>query len=75
MFSLDRLSIDVPCPRCGFYNYVFLGQVKLRDVIICRGCKINLQLDDYMNEYRKAEMQIRSAVEGLSKTFRINLNF
>lgn len=75
MFSLDKLSIDVPCPRCGFYNDIFLKQVKVRDVVICRGCKGNIQLDDYMNEYLKANRRIRKAIKDLSGVFEINLKF
>jgi transcription initiation factor IIE alpha subunit len=61
MFDLDRQSIEFPCPRCHFYNSAFLRQVRLRQVVICRGCKSNLRLDDHMNEYRKAERQLRRA--------------
>lgn len=75
MFSLDRLSIDVPCPRCGFYNDIFLKQVKVRDVVICRGCKSNIQLDDYLNEYRKESRRVREAIKNLTKNFEISINF
>jgi len=44
LLDLDKQSFDFPCPRCGFFNEAYLGQVKLRDVIICRGCKTNIQL-------------------------------
>lgn len=64
-FSLDNVSIEITCPQCGFFNDVFLGQVRLRDVVICRGCKVSIQLDDYMNEYRKAEREFRQALDDL----------
>jgi hypothetical protein len=73
MISLDNETIEFPCPQCGFYNPIFFKQARLRDVIICRGCKSNIQLDDQMNECRKAERAFRKAVEELEKTLK-NLN-
>jgi hypothetical protein len=36
------------------YNSATIGQAKVRDVVICRGCKAVIRLDDYMNECRVA---------------------
>lgn len=73
MISIDNETIEFPCPCCGFYNEIFFKQARLRDVFICRGCKSNIQLDDQMNECRKAEQSIRKSIQDLEKTFR-NLN-
>ena len=73
MINLDSESIEFPCPRCSFYNAIFFKQARLRDVVICRGCKSNIQLDDRMNECRKAERVFRKAMQELEKTLR-NLN-
>jgi transcription initiation factor IIE alpha subunit len=78
MIDLDKETIEIECPRCKFYNRTFLRQIKLRDVIICRGCKSNIRLDDYMNEYRKAEKSIRRTFEELEsslKGFNVTINF
>ena len=74
MINLDKFEIEVKCPRCGFYNKIFLRQVRIRSVIICRGCKGNIQLEDYMNEYRKAKRNIAKSVQELEGCFK-NLNF
>lgn len=58
MVNLDRQTVECPCPGCGFYNSVFWRQVRVRGVIICRGCKANIQLDDHMNEYRKLSRKV-----------------
>ena len=71
MINLNNQTIEFPCPRCGFYNTIFFKQVRLRDVIICRGCKSNVQLDDWMNEYRKAERTVRKAMQELEKNLKI----
>lgn len=78
MFDLGRMTYDLQCTKCGFYNRIFLKQIKLRDVVICRGCKVNLCLDDHMNEYRKIERktnkQIKEMFSGLDGlTLEINL--
>jgi hypothetical protein len=67
MTTLDRVGLEVHCPRCRFGNSVVYRQVRLRDVIICRGCKANIRLDDYMNECRKARQQMNRAVAELEQ--------
>lgn len=74
--NLDKIEIEAECPRCGFANPIWLRQARLRDVVICRGCKVNIQLDDGMNSVRKAYRSIRRAMERLHETIeRINHRF
>jgi len=73
MINIDNETIEFPCPHCGFYNAIFFKQARLRDVIICRGCKSNIQLDDQMNECRKVQRAFRRAMQELGKTLK-NLN-
>jgi hypothetical protein len=47
-------SIEIECPNCKFYTRIVFLEVILRDVVICRGCKFTLRLDDHMNECRLA---------------------
>jgi hypothetical protein len=68
MFDLDRHQFDVPCPNCRFFNRIFYRDARLRDVVICRGCKQNIQLDDHMNECRKARAQLAKAFRDLERT-------
>jgi len=67
MLNLDNQSFDFSCPSCGFYNPVTLKQIRLRDTIICRGCKAILNLDDYMNEIRKDVKSIKKMIQELEK--------
>lgn len=57
-FDIDLQETDVECPRCHFHNPAWVRQIRLRDTIICRGCKANLRLDDSMNTVRKARRGI-----------------
>ncbi len=66
-FSIDSAEIEISCPRCGFWSTVTIRQVRTRDVIICRGCKSNVRLEDHMNQVRSAERQVRSSVEQLTR--------
>jgi hypothetical protein len=74
--NLDTFEVEVDCPRCNFANPIWLRQARLRDVVICRGCKANIQLDDSMNSVRKAYRSIRRAMEDLRQTVaKFNRNF
>ena len=68
MINLDKHEIDIQCPKCSFYNSIWLLQARLRDVIICRGCKSNIYLDDQMNETRKAIKSVRRAMAKFEKS-------
>ena len=65
--------LSAACPLCDFENPFTLKQARLRDVIICRGCKANIRLDDQMNECRKAVRQIERAISELRDSLK-NLN-
>jgi hypothetical protein len=67
--SIDASELDVPCPRCRFFNKVTIKQARTRDVVICRGCKRNIQLDDHMNQLRTAERQLRESINALADSF------
>lgn len=70
MINLDNHNIEFQCPSCKFYNNIQLKQVRLRDVIICRGCKSNIRLDDLMNETKKAIRSIRRAMNEFEETLK-----
>ena len=63
--NLDKIEVKVNCPRCQFSNPIWLKQARLRDVIICRGCKANIQLDDSMNTVRKGVRSFHRALDQL----------
>jgi hypothetical protein len=63
--NLDTFEVNVDCPRCQFSNPIWLKQARLRDVIICRGCKSNIQLDDSMNTVRKGVRSVNCALNRL----------
>jgi len=71
MIDLDNFNIEIPCRRCGFYNRIKYKQARIRDVIICRGCKINIRLDDHMNQCRKARIQVKEALNNLLNALRV----
>lgn len=68
--NIDKYIIEFECPSCGFYNYFFLKQARLKDVIICRGCKINILLDDHMNTVRVSMNKIKKALDELEKSLK-----
>lgn len=70
MLDIDSLSTASPCPRCGFYNEFKFKQVRIRDVTICRGCHVNIRLDDHVNSFRKARASISRALGDLEKSLK-----
>ncbi len=70
MLDLDKHTVEVDCPQCGFYNPITLKQVRLRDAVICRGCKSTIRLEDHMNETRKAIRSVNRALQELEEQFR-----
>jgi hypothetical protein len=65
---LDGAELEAACPRCVFFNRFYFRQVRLRDVIICRGCKCNIRLEDHMNRCRKAARRIEDSLDDLART-------
>jgi len=45
-----------------------------RDVLICRGCKSNVRLEDHMNSARASVSRANKALERLAETMK-NLSF
>ena len=67
--DIDGIEVSIDCPLCGFANPIWIRQAKLRDVILCRGCKSNIQLDDHMNTVRKASESVRRQWRELERVF------
>ncbi len=71
MFNLDKYRVDITCPKCKFLNKVSLKQVRISDVVICRGCKTNIKLEDHQHSVLKANREVHRAFnaifDGLSK--------
>ena len=71
MINLDDQSIEFPCLHCGFYNTILYKQARLKDVIICPGCKSNIQLNDEMNTCQKVEQELEKNLKNLNKKINI----
>ena len=70
MLDIDRIETEAACPRCDFYYGFTFQQVRLRDVIICRGCHSNIRLDDHLNTFRKARASIDRSMRELEESLR-----
>lgn len=67
MINIDLIEVDIDCPKCKFNNQIYLKNIRLKDVIICRGCKRNIQLNDHMNTFRKAKKEIEKQFNEIQK--------
>lgn len=62
------MTMDLVCPRCRFGNNASIKSIRIRDVIICRGCHANVRLDDHLNSVRATERRIRRALAELEQS-------
>ena len=67
VLNLDTFDFDLQCPQCGFHNPATIKQARLRDAVICRGCKATIRLDDQMNECRNAVRRVRRSLRELEE--------
>lgn len=68
--DLDRQWIDVDCPCCRLETPAALRDVRLGNVIICRGCKANIRLIDHLGQYHQMRRKLERAFNGLFLAFR-----
>jgi hypothetical protein len=64
----DTQTLELQCPKCRFYNSFFYKQARLEDVIICRGCKTNITLNDSIGSIKKVNKQIQISMNNLEKS-------
>ena len=67
--DLDPIKVKLECLECQFFNVASLRQIRLNDVVICRGCKSNLQLVDYLGTVAKVRRDFRWEIERLRGAF------
>ena len=67
--SLDKVLIDVPCQKCGFYISFYFIQAFNNEIIICGGCKRLLRLMDYMDECKTARRNFEKKLKELKRLF------
>lgn len=63
--DLDRIEVEVPCPRCKLSTYVLLGKIRRRDYVICRGCYSTINLIDHMGSFDRAKKRITKMLKEL----------
>jgi hypothetical protein len=69
ILNYKKIETEITCPKCNFYNNVFLSQIIFQDIIICRGCKSNIRLYDYMNSLRNSSRKIEKTIKRYKKYF------
>jgi len=74
-FDLDNAALEIPCPRCGFYESVTIRQIRLGDVLICGGCKGNIALVDLEGEVWVARAELNAAISNLAEVLEKGLSF
>jgi hypothetical protein len=65
--DFDRISTEVPCPRCGLHTWVKLGEIRRRDFAICRGCHANILLEDHLGGVQRFIRDTERTLEALGR--------
>ena len=63
--DFDRMTIEIPCPRCGLYTWVSLGAIRRRDFAICRGCHANILLEDHLGSFHRFMRNTAKNLKGI----------
>ena len=63
MINLGKHKIGFQCPACGFSNKATIKQVRINDLIICRGCKRNIRMVDHFDTIKKALCSFNRAIK------------
>lgn len=62
MINLGKHKIGFQCPSCGFSNKATIKQVRINDLLICRGCKRNIRMVDHFDTTKKALRSFNRAI-------------
>lgn len=62
---LGAIWEDLTCDHCRLITKVQLRDIKLQRTIVCRGCKRNFRLIDYLGKYIEAERTAKRAEQAL----------
>ena len=73
MFDLDTVSFPFACPACGFRNRATMRQVRLGKRIICRGCRMDIQLVDHHRKARKARKDFENALSEFANVINLEI--
>ena len=67
MINLGKHKIRFQCPSCGFSNEATIKQVRIDDILICRGCKGNIRMVDRFDTTKKALRSFDRAIRKLEE--------
>ena len=51
--DFDKHTIEIQCPYCELHTWVRLGEIRRREITICRGCHANIRLEDHMGQFQR----------------------
>jgi len=70
ILNLDKIQIDIPCPKCNYQNKVSFQDIKKQVTIICRGCLREIKLVDKEGSVKQSTKKINSSLNDLHNTIK-----
>ena len=70
MMNLSNPGVEVSCPRCKYLISVTLIDIKCERTIVCRNCKVAIDLIDNLGSASGAVEQLNDLNKALIKILR-----
>jgi len=65
--DFDKHPVEVDCPYCKLHTWVTMGEIRRRDISICRGCHRNIILEDYLGSFQRSIRNIQNQLRNFGK--------
>lgn len=70
MFDLNKIWIDIACPKCKYTDIIQLVDVKTEKIIYCHNCKVSIQLKDSEASSHQATNRINNTLKNIEDILR-----
>jgi transcription initiation factor IIE alpha subunit len=70
MLDLDKLPIEVACPRCHYPFDIAMLDARLESRMYCPNCKSQIRLHDNEGSVHVVREHVQRALNQLAQTFR-----
>lgn len=70
MFDLNKIWLDVNCPKCGYIDNIQLIDAKTERTIYCHNCKTSIKLVDGEASVHHGIQKINNSMKDMENIFK-----
>ena len=67
MPDFDKYRLEVPCPLCKLHTWVTLGEIRRQEMTICRGCHVNIYLEDHLGQIQRFTQKFQKMISDIGR--------